>query len=64
MAELLRFPTGENGVIVVEADSDDAGVQRVSRSGFVEVKQKFEDALAGAPSTWEAAVAGIGRVVR
>jgi len=47
MTELLRFPTGEDGVIVVEADSDDAGVQRASRSGFVEVEQRFEDALAG-----------------
>jgi hypothetical protein len=47
MIELLRFPTGDSGVIVVEADSDDAGVQRASRSGFVEVEKKFEDALAG-----------------
>lgn len=45
MSELLRFRAGEDGVIVVEADPSDAGVQRVGRGGVVDVKRRFEDAL-------------------
>ncbi|MGW4324989.1 CU044_2847 family protein [Nocardia sp. NPDC004573] len=57
MSELLRFPTGADGMVVVEADPSDTGVQRVGRGGVVEVKRRFEDALADIQHAAAAALA-------
>ncbi|MEU0504978.1 CU044_2847 family protein [Nocardia sp. NPDC005998] len=57
MSELLRFRTGDGGVIVVEGDPSDAGVQRVGRGGVVEVNRRFEDALADVQRAAAAALA-------
>lgn len=59
MADVIRFETADGVSVLVEADEDDFGVERVGRAsdGLLKASHSLEQALAPARATITAALA-------
>ncbi len=62
MAEVVRFNAAEGVPVLVEADEETFGVERVSRGadGIIQASEGLERALVSARATIESALAALG----
>jgi hypothetical protein len=62
MAEIVRFEAAEGVSVLVEADEDTFGVERVSRGddGTIKATEPLERALVSARATIQSALAALG----
>ena len=62
MAEIVRFAAGEGASVLVEADEDAFGVERVGRGadGTIQANERLDRALGSARATIASALAALG----
>jgi hypothetical protein len=62
MAEIVRFTAAEGASVLVEADDDAFGVERVGRGadGTIEANERLDRALGSARATIKSALAALG----